>query len=47
MAEEGLTCYVVDTDGENMFFNIDGGYVILPFENVDVDTLKKYKTKRI
>lgn len=35
-----------DTDGKNIFFNLDGGYVILPKkENVEVDELLCYKTE--
>ncbi len=34
-----------DTDGKNIFFNLNGGYVLLPFDDkTDVDDLKRYKT---
>lgn len=34
-----------DTDGKNIFFNLDDGYVLLPFSaQTDVDDLKRYKT---
>ncbi len=34
-----------DTDGKNIFFNLGGGYVLLPKkENVDVDDLERFKS---
>ncbi len=34
-----------DTDGENMYYNLDNGIVNLPFEEVDADTLNRYNAR--
>ena len=33
-----------DTDGKNMFYNLGGGYIILPFKKINVDELKIHRT---